>query len=205
MSATVELRAAVALPASVGAFVDAAEAAGSAVVGVDPGVTTGMALVVSGQLVALASAPSWAAPMVVAHLATSMRRLVVAVEDAALRQHYGDDEAAVYRALLMGQRVSKQRLHRYRGRAMGAGSVRRDADNVAQAALHGGAYVLRIAPGVARTKVDGKTFAMLTGWQGRSNSHERDAAMVALLPMARIALKQPSSLFGKERQYIIKK
>ena len=36
-----------------------------------------------------------------------------------------------------------------------------------------------ISPKEKGAKLDAATFALMTGWQGKSNQHERDAAMVA--------------------------
>jgi hypothetical protein len=64
------------------------------------------------------------------------------------------------------------------GRAKGAGSVCRDAQ-IWQGfcELYGFEYRM-VAPKNNKTKLTAEQFKRLTGWQGRTNEHGRDAAML---------------------------
>ena len=66
----------------------------------------------------------------------------------------------------------------YRGRLMGAGSVKRDAviwqDFLAD---HEIPFISQ-APHKGLTKWDAPTFAAVTGWTGRTSNHARDAALL---------------------------
>lgn len=66
----------------------------------------------------------------------------------------------------------------YRGRLMGAGSVKRDAAIWEEFGTFYGIPVRFRAPGKGLTKWDAATFARITGWQGRTSEHARDAALL---------------------------
>lgn len=64
------------------------------------------------------------------------------------------------------------------GRLQGAGSVKRDASIWEEfMEKHGLDYVL-VDPRSNRKKVDAKLFQRITGYEGRTNEHGRDAAMM---------------------------
>ena len=65
-----------------------------------------------------------------------------------------------------------------RGRLQGAGSIKRDAAIWEEfMEKHGLSYEL-IDPRSTIKKVDARRFKMITGWEGRTNEHARDAAML---------------------------
>lgn len=63
-----------------------------------------------------------------------------------------------------------------RGRAAGAGSVKRDASIWEGFLIDIGVDYEMVAPKDNRTKMDAKLFKKITGWQERTNEHSRDAA-----------------------------
>jgi len=60
----------------------------------------------------------------------------------------------------------------------GAGSIKRDYAIWLEFLQHHGIAYQEVAPKNVLTKLDAKTFASLTGWQGKTNEHSRDAAML---------------------------
>lgn len=65
-----------------------------------------------------------------------------------------------------------------KGRAMGAGSVRRDAAIWEDFCKDYGITFRMIPPQRGCTKLSPETFANLTGWKDRTSNHGRDAAML---------------------------
>ena len=65
-----------------------------------------------------------------------------------------------------------------KGRAMGAGSVKRDSAIWEEFLEDSGIGYTHPAPGAGRTKWDADTFARVTGWTGRTSNHARDAALL---------------------------
>lgn len=66
----------------------------------------------------------------------------------------------------------------YRGRLMGAGSVKRDAAIWEEFAAEYGIPLLLVPPRKGLTKWSPETFARITGYTGRTSEHARDAALL---------------------------
>lgn len=132
------------------------------VLGIDPGVNTGLATFVDGALIALETiAPH--------QIDRSIRRDLpdhVVFEDCRLQSRaWGARSKSTYGAALatarnLGQVDAWCRLIE---------DVCRELD----IAAHG------VSPRAKGAKRAAGSFAFITGWQQRSNQHERDAAMVA--------------------------
>jgi hypothetical protein len=137
-------------------------APGSIMVGVDPGVSTGLALwdrlrqkLVSVDTVMIHEA--WQAVLSL-HLAGALHS--VTFEDARLRTGYFGKNA--------------------KAKQQGAGSVKRDCKAWADfLGAHGIAY-RAVSPQAKGAKVDAATFAKLSGYQGKTNEHGRDAGMLVI-------------------------
>lgn len=69
-------------------------------------------------------------------------------------------------------------LSQYKGRAMGAGSVKRDAQVWEEFLTRHGIPYEAVPPKRNRTKVTALFFQHLTGYYGRTSEHSRDAAML---------------------------
>lgn len=69
-------------------------------------------------------------------------------------------------------------LRREMGRRQGAGSVKRDAVIWEEALTDYGIPFEAVRPRQGLTKWDADTFARITGWEGRTSNHARDAAML---------------------------
>ena len=69
-------------------------------------------------------------------------------------------------------------LSDYRGKLMGAGSVKRDSAIWREFCSFWGIPYVAVAPRAGMTKWDAKYFAKVTGWTGRTSEHARDAALL---------------------------
>lgn len=69
-------------------------------------------------------------------------------------------------------------LRREMGRRQGAGSVKRDATIWQEALTDYGIPFEAVRPHQGLTKWDAETFARITGWEGRTSNHARDAALL---------------------------
>lgn len=67
-----------------------------------------------------------------------------------------------------------------RGRRIGAGSVKRDAKIWEDFLTDLGIPFEMVAPKNNKTKVDSEYFKKITGYDERTNTHERDAAMLVV-------------------------
>ena len=66
----------------------------------------------------------------------------------------------------------------YRGKLMGAGSVKRDCEIWEEFCQGYNIPYTAIPPRKGLTKWTPESFARLTGWKGRTSNHARDAAML---------------------------
>lgn len=66
----------------------------------------------------------------------------------------------------------------YRGKLMGAGSVKRDSVIWQDALTDWGIPFEMVPPRAGATKWDADTFARITGYKGRTSNHARDAALL---------------------------
>lgn len=124
-------------------------------IGIDPGVTTGIAIADDdGRLVQVTSCGIIAAMDIVRIYAPDV---LVIFEDARLRTWFG---AKGTEAL------------------QGAGSVKRDASIWEEFLQSMQVPYQAIKPQKGSTKWPADRFKALTGWSGRTNEHARDAAML---------------------------
>lgn len=131
------------------------------VIGIDPGVHTGVALWCPKQK-ALSVVTSMrivdAMQLVASHHAAKTLAYVV-MEDARLRKWFGTKG-----------HEAKQ----------GAGSIKRDCQIWVEWFVLIGCAYKSISPQSKGAKVDAAVFQRLTGWTARTNNHGRDAAMLVL-------------------------
>ena len=69
-------------------------------------------------------------------------------------------------------------VSQFKGRAMGAGSVRRDCAIWEEFAKHYGFPLQMLPPRKGLTKCSAEQFELVSGWTGRTSDHARDAAML---------------------------
>jgi hypothetical protein len=131
---------------------------GSVIVGIDPGVNTGYAELRDGKLLACESLKLHEAWKAVRGLWLGGELKMVVFEDARLRTWFGPEKQ--------------------RDQLQGAGSIKRDCSAWADFLADLGCPYKAIKPAKGATKWTADAFARLTGWQGRTNEHGRDAAML---------------------------
>ena len=72
----------------------------------------------------------------------------------------------------------ERNMSEYRGKLMGAGSVKRDCEIWEDFCKHWGIPYTAVPPRKGLTKWDAETFNKMTGWTGRTSNHARDAALL---------------------------
>ena len=107
-----------------------------------------------------------------------LHRALFAVRDYA--QRHGPDSVAVYveDARKRTWIPSEKSYAEAKGRAMGAGSVKRDASVWEDFCKDYGIRLVLVPPKYNTTKLAPQVFARITGYKGRTSKHARDAAML---------------------------
>lgn len=72
----------------------------------------------------------------------------------------------------------EKNLSEYRGKLMGAGSVKRDCEIWEEFCQGYNIPYTAVPPRKGLTKWDAETFKRMTGWKGRTSNHARDAALL---------------------------
>ena len=130
------------------------------VIGIDPGVNTGFAISEGGKLLRVeCMAAVKAEELVLQTMIDNGGKLFVRFEDARMRQWFGS---------------------KGREALQGAGSIKRDCSRWQEFLEHHNIPHARIAPKANRTKLTAEQFKAITQWQGRTNEHARDAAMLVV-------------------------
>lgn len=131
-------------------------------VGIDTGTHTGVAVWDGRAFTSLETLPLHRALEKVARLQDEGARLAVVFEDARQRKWIPREKS----------------FSQMKGRAMGAGSVRRDATIWEEFCTDRGIPFLALPPRKGLTKWSPDYFAHVTGWKGRCSEHARDAALL---------------------------
>jgi hypothetical protein len=127
------------------------------IIGIDPGVKTGLAIWNREHKSMIIIYSSGILQVMKCVLNHKDQVLKVRMEDARKRKWFGKTDREVLQ---------------------GAGSIKRDCQIWEEFfELHNISFEL-VAPKNNKTKLDAKLFSKLTGWVGRTNEHERDAAML---------------------------
>lgn len=130
------------------------------ILGIDPGVNTGVAIFHGGILHALLTIE----PHMIPTLIDMHKPGRVVFEDSRLQTHVWTRGRTMAANCKMARNVGEiDAWCRLITAVCGELKI----------AAHG------ISPAGKGGKTDAKSFALLTGWQGKTNQHERDAAMVA--------------------------
>lgn len=137
-------------------------------IGIDPGVNTGYAVWDTEQkMFRVVATGDILDAMFVAKLARSQwgtedTPTKVVIEDARKRKWLPQEKS----------------ISEYRGRLMGAGSVKRDCEIWESFCKRNGFDLILVPPQKGLTKWTAATFNRVTGWKGRTSNHARDAAML---------------------------
>ena len=128
-------------------------------IGIDPGVNTGFAVSQNGVLTDVFSCKiHQALTLVEAYIMENLNCTpIIYVEDARKRGCSPEASAA---------------------KAQGAGSVKRDCKIWEDFLTGHGVQFILVAPQHNNTKLTADQFKKITKWQGRTNEHARDAAML---------------------------
>ncbi|KKS77411.1 MAG: hypothetical protein UV51_C0007G0009 [Candidatus Woesebacteria bacterium GW2011_GWC1_42_9] len=128
-------------------------------VGIDPGTTTGFAVWsrASVSFVSISSMTIHRAMEMINNMRMGQSSFEVWFEDARQRHYFAEKGKEVL---------------------LGAGSIRRDC-NIWEDFLTDKGIVFRaIPPANIKTKMESQTFKLLTKWNGKTNEHSRDAAII---------------------------
>ena len=134
------------------------------VVGIDPGVNTGMAIwdTVSRAFLDIRSSGIVDAMEYLRRLHSERTISLVVFEDARQRKWIPREKD----------------LKEFKGRAMGAGSVKRDCTIWEEWCKYHRIEFVKTPPRAGMTKLSDAFFQGLTGYDRRTNNHGRDAAML---------------------------
>ncbi len=132
-------------------------------IGIDPGTHTGLAIwdAIDKRFLQVKTC-SIVEAMATINEIDNLQIAGLYFEDAKLRQ-YLPREASV---------------SEYRGKLMGAGSVKRDSTIWREYCAYWGIPYVAVAPRKGMTKWNADYFAKVTGWKGRTSEHARDAALL---------------------------
>jgi hypothetical protein len=132
---------------------------GNIIIGIDPGVHTGVAKwsIDSKKLMRVEEMKIHQAMRCIEHAHNSGLCKLVVFEDARLRRWFGT---------------------KGRESLQGAGSIKRDSSILCDFLADLGIPFAALSPKAKGKKVDSEQFKMITGWEGRTNEHARDAAML---------------------------
>jgi len=122
-------------------------------IGIDPGKKTGIAIKIDGEFHAIGSMGIVEAMIEV--LKYPVTNTVVSFEDARLRKWFG--------------KSGREKLQ-------GAGSIKRDSSIWEEFLSYHNYDFFTVSPLSKGAKLDAELFKRLTGWEGRTNEHGRDAA-----------------------------
>lgn len=129
-------------------------------IGIDVGKNTGIAVMTDGKLTTVETKSIIGAMEIIRvklNIATTIgKKVKIYIEDARLRKW------------VTGGREKLQ----------GVGSVKRDSAIWEEFCVHYGVDFALVAPKDNNTKLPADTFKRLTGWQGRTSQHARDAVML---------------------------
>lgn len=133
-------------------------------IGLDPGKNTGIAVwnTNTQHFELLDTVPIHKAMEIVKEWEYPVRSVRVYFEDARQRQYLPRERNA----------------SEYRGKLMGAGSVKRDSVIWQDALTDWGIPFTMVPPRAGATKWTADTFRRITGYTGRTSNHARDAALL---------------------------
>ena len=134
-------------------------------IGIDPGVNTGMAV--------------WDTSRNQFERILTCGIIVAMVEIVELYRYRGEEMHIVIEDARKRKWLpTEKNVSEYRGKLMGAGSVKRDCEMWEEFAKYYGFDITLLPPRKGLTKWTAATFNRVTGWKCRTSNHARDAAML---------------------------
>lgn len=131
-------------------------------IGIDTGTKTGFAVWDGERFLEIETLKLWQALDRVRKMKEQGEDITVVFEDARQRKWL----------------PREKNISQYRGKMMGAGSVKRDAVIWEEFCEDNGITCIMQAPSRGMTKWSAEVFADVTGWKGRTSNHARDAALL---------------------------
>ena len=131
-------------------------------IGIDTGTKTGFAVWDGKRFLEIETLKLWQALDRVRRMKEQGEDITVVFEDARQRKWLPREKS----------------ISEYRCKMIGAGSVKRDAVIWEEFCIDNGIKFFSVPPGKGLTKWSAQTFAEVTGWQGRTSNHGRDAALL---------------------------
>lgn len=131
-------------------------------IGIDTGTKTGFAVWDGKRFLEIETLKLWQALDRVRRMKEQGEDITVVFEDARQRKWLPREKS----------------ISQYRGKMMGAGSVKRDAVIWEEFCVDNGIKFFPMPPAKGLTKWSPQTFSEVTGWKGRTSNHGRDAALL---------------------------
>lgn len=131
-------------------------------IGIDTGTKTGFAVWDGKRFLEIETLKLWQALDRVRRMKEQGEDITVVFEDARQRKWLPREKS----------------ISQYRGKMMGAGSVKRDAVIWEEFCVDNGIKFFSTPPAKGLTKWSPQTFSEVTGWKGRTSNHGRDAALL---------------------------
>lgn len=131
-------------------------------IGIDTGTKTGFAVWDGKRFLEIETLKLWQALDRVRKMKKQGEDITVVFEDARQRKWLPREKS----------------ISEYRGKMIGAGSVKRDAVIWEEFCIDNGIKFFSVPPAKGLTKWSAQTFAEVTGWEGRTSNHGRDAALL---------------------------
>jgi len=128
------------------------------IIGIDPGVNTGIAIwdVADKSFLTIKTVMAVQAEILVLQMCVEGRKVLVRYEDARCRLWFGKEKGTA--------------------QLQGAGSIKRDCSRWEEFLTHHQIPFEEVAPKNNRTKMSAEEFKRLTGWLSKTSNHARDAA-----------------------------
>lgn len=131
-------------------------------IGIDTGTKTGFAVWDGKRFLEIETLKLWQALDRVRRMKEQGEDITVVFEDARQRKWLPREKS----------------ISEYRGKMIGAGSVKRDAVIWEEFCIDNGIKFFSVPPAKGLTKWSSQTFSEVTGWKGRTSNHGRDAALL---------------------------
>ena len=134
-------------------------------IGIDPGVNTGLA--------------AWDTEKHMFRMVSTCSILQAMFCVRLVRDQFEQPVHVIFEDARQRKYLPRERnMSEYRGKLMGAGSIKRDCEIWEEFCRENGFEYTAIPPRKGATKWDAETFARVTGWEGRTSNHARDAALL---------------------------
>lgn len=148
-------------------------------IGIDPGVHTGFA--------------AWDTEYKMFRCIATLGILDAMFTVKLMREQFETPAVIVFEDARKRQWLPRERnMSEYRGKLMGAGSIKRDCEIWEEFCRKEGMKFEAIPPRKGATKWTADSFERITGWKGRTSNHARDAALLVFQRTAPVTPSKPT-------------